>query len=559
MLESKIQVHIHGGEQIGQVHVCGTMYDNQVKHDLSVVASRLSVLRGKELRQFLDRANGFFSIVSNDGKSGWMAVDRIRSFPLFYGLHKGCLFISNEARWIKQQVDDYKPDSLSCDEFLLTGFVTGKDTLFSAVKQVRPGEVVFFSTDEACNVNIGSMFYSNYHSSSPLEDSQEELSQKLDGVLVDVFRRLVSYANGRTIIVPLSGGYDSRLIVLMLKKLRYDNIITFSYGKPRNQESIISKFVAGELGVRWKFVAYSEALWHQWYRSQEIRAYFDYADGLTSLPHIQDWPAVWLLKKKGEIPNNTIFVPGISADLNTGGFIKKYPDIYKQTASKQHLLELILDYSYNLFPFDSIPKISQLMIRQKVIDIITGEPYSGSIGENFECWVSLEKVAKFIVNSVRAYEFFGFSWWLPFWDKDFVDFWYNVPHSFRQNQELYKTCITKITRELDVFRNIDPLFRDGNLRVHSRLEFRANKDLMQLAGRRILIPIAKTILPNTLKSLLYSTIQIRKAFNHPLAWYGVHEKERIVEQIRNGASNINSILVDDYISMMCMHRDRENV
>lgn len=45
---------------------------------------------------------------------------------------------------------------------------------------------------------------------------------------------------------------------------------------------------------------------------------------------------------------------------------------------------------------------------------------------------------KFIVNSVRVYEFFGFQWRIPLWDTELIDFFLQVPISCRINQLLYK-------------------------------------------------------------------------------------------------------------------------
>ena len=46
--------------------------------------------------------------------------------------------------------------------------------------------------------------------------------------------------------------------------------------------------------------------------------------------------------------------------------------------------------------------------------------------DTFECWDCQERQAKFIVNSVRAYEFFGFEWRLPLFDAELMDFWSRI-------------------------------------------------------------------------------------------------------------------------------------
>ena len=46
-------------------------------------------------------------------------------------------------------------------------------------------------------------------------------------------------------------------------------------------------------------------------------------------------------------------------------------------------------------------------------------------------------MSKFIVNSVRTYEFFELDFYLPFWSKDWIDFWYNLDIKSRLNQKFY--------------------------------------------------------------------------------------------------------------------------
>ena len=52
-----------------------------------------------------------------------------------------------------------------------------------------------------------------------------------------------------------------------------------------------------------------------------MKEYLKYGNNLTSLAHLQDWPAVWELKKYNRIPNDSVFVPGHTGDFISGGHI----------------------------------------------------------------------------------------------------------------------------------------------------------------------------------------------------------------------------------------------
>ena len=68
------------------------------------------------------------------------------------------------------------------------------------------------------------------------------------------------------------------------------------------------------------------------------------------------------------------------------------------------------------------------------MQIQDNESYSNAV----ECFDFDNRQAKFIVNSVRVYEFFDFSWRIPLWDNDLIDFFRRVPLKYRTNTYLYR-------------------------------------------------------------------------------------------------------------------------
>ena len=149
------------------------------------------------------------------------------------------------------------------------------------------------------------------------------------------------------IVVPLSE-LDSRLIVLMLKRLGYDNVITFSYGRKDNQESNFSKELAESLGFHWEFIEYTNDKWHDWYSSEEWYEYSLMAGNLSSTPHLQDWPAIKELKEKQLVPDNCLIVPGHTVALTASKNIQGDIDCVEQV-----VYDLIRDH-YNISGFSEV-------------------------------------------------------------------------------------------------------------------------------------------------------------------------------------------------------------
>lgn len=388
------------------------------------------------LGQQLLSLNGFYSCVQKSNDCLCAVVDHIRSRPLFYATHQGNFYLSDNAEWVRQQVGDYEMDPIAREEFQLAGYVTGSDTLFPNVKQLQAGECLI-ATETENSVHVKTERYYRFLHSEPETYREPDLRDELDRVAVASIQRLIKYAGGRQIVVPLSGGYDSRLIVTLLKRLGYENILTFTYGVPGNKESVYSKRVADALGLRWHFVEYSEALWRQVWASEERWNYQKWASGWSAIAHVQDWLAVKVMKEQGVLKPDCVFAPGHSGDFVAGSHI---PDNAFERASFNidETIEAVFSNHYCLAPA-TLFKTDKKTWSERIHDRIERDVIETNweYADAFEKWDWQERQSKFICNSVRVYEFFGYDWWLPLWDAEFVKFWERVPLSLRRGREWY--------------------------------------------------------------------------------------------------------------------------
>ncbi len=214
--------------------------------------------------------NGFYAFVHVRGAEVIAVVDRVRSYPLFFGHADNVIYCSDDPFWIQDQMGDHNLDEIAKKEFRLSGYVTKDRTLSPRIKQLQAGDMARLTLDGRGGARVEHHSYQRYRPGNYRKQDLETSLKELDEAMVASFKRLVGIAKGRPLVVPLSGGYDSRLIVLMLKKVGYENVIAFSYGRTDNPESRISKEIAGHLGIGWEFVEYNNEKWHQWYRLDDI-------------------------------------------------------------------------------------------------------------------------------------------------------------------------------------------------------------------------------------------------------------------------------------------------
>lgn len=400
------------------VFVKGYLYDSDGNNYTS--KELISYFQG--IDNFIDfnnklaNSNGCFAVVISDGNKIFAGVDRLRSIPLFY-YKDNDHFVINDCGINNQNQNVNK---LSVEEFRNFGYVTGRSTLFSNLYQLQAGESVTIEKS-----NIKQEYYYRHLKSSENKLDYLKLTNQLESISSGLFDRLISSLNGKTAILPLSAGYDSRYIACMLKIKGYDEVICFSYGKRSNKESEISEDVAKALGYRWIFVEYSDQLIEDVIKN-DLFDYYKYSANNVSLPHIQDLFAVKYMKEHNLIPDDSIFIPGHSADLLAGSHLRTDYKIFRRYNINNLTKATLSHHSFN-------ENVNSDVIKR--VDNFFKELPSSI--KSLDVWNVENRQSKFIVNSLRVYEYFGYEWRIPLWDKELTDFFWDVPLKYKIFTVLY--------------------------------------------------------------------------------------------------------------------------
>jgi len=386
---------------------------------------KVNLDRYKDLNKILTELNGFFSIVIESSENIYLCCDRTRSFPLFYYIDHEGIRISNFTKEIVGEKIEL--DSEAVEEFKYTSFVTGGDTLIKNLKAVQAGE---FITINKYNYEVLKNTYYEFAHKEYLDIHKVELIKTIHEKYMGAFKRLIRSVEGRTIVIPLSGGYDSRLIVQMLYLLNYKNIICFSYGKLGNKESLISKKVAEHFGFKWIFIEYTDSKLKGMY--EDIDKCENFASNYVSVIHLQDYIAIKEMKENSLIPDDSVIVPGHSGDFIAGSHIKQC--LTKNMKNHNTINNEIIKSHYNLFKIRNCKSIKARV--NKNYKVIGANSIKNNIS-HFEKFDWRERQCKFIINSVRMYELFNFQWRIPLWDFELIDYWCEIDYRYRINRNLY--------------------------------------------------------------------------------------------------------------------------
>lgn len=496
-------------------------YENQyVTHENFASIYENGQIESKEIAKW----NGEFALILERKDEITLVTDKKRSIPLFYSLKE-------PNTWLVQ--DFIEPSTSTTmrkdaeEEFLLAGFVSGDKTLFTEWNQLEVASIV------QLNEQAQKQSYYSYVTEK-VQDPMDTLAEQLKNIFHAIFDDLKVRLAGRKIVVPLSGGYDSRILALMLKeKGLSDSIITFTYGRPGNGEATVSKEIADRLGLKWKYFAYDKALWEDLYKSKLWKDYVIYASNGTSVAHLQDFPSTKRLVEEEGL-ENAVFLPGHSLDFLGGSHLPYEAIIDKEFTSKE-VVDFIIPKHFRLWQLaNGLSHTTSDIGKSVTRDVstytnLTNERVTSIIDE----WNWKERQAKFIINSVRVYEYFDQDWSMPLWDDRLIYFFSKIPVDLKYKKYLYDYTLHKM------FPDFFPLPQKPGPENSLRNKY------------GLLYPLLRKIYR---KRKLY-----RQYYDEPMEWYGIYPTYKQYTQAlsfkRNGNKyehpyNINSFIAKDMIQMM---------
>ncbi|MFQ4147221.1 hypothetical protein AAGW05_00750 [Arthrobacter sp. LAPM80] len=392
---------------------------------------------GGSLTDGLRLVSGHFAAVVMSPDQMILIEDAIRSFPLFYSVAEGQAMVSDDIVSLASTGQHYVADYDSRIEFRHGAYVAGSHTLYAGVHQVQAGEVVTIGATG----NVDQKFFRQFQYSTLMIESTEAVDEHFSTALEATMSRFLAQANGRQLVVPLSGGLDSRLLSTYLKDVGYENVVNFTYGVGRTREVLISESVAAALGQKWIFCPHEESTIRATWATEEAAEFMKFAHAGASLPHVQDWYAIRWLKAEGLIDDDAIFLPGhtIVGNMHDEDILDA------ETTSRAEITDLIFKHHYMLQPENS-PVVENSRLQGTIEKFLDQISYDGSVVSRLtalEYWNIRERQTKYINNSVRNYEFFGHDWALPMLDREVYLAWGDLHPNITRNRDWYEGYVNR--------------------------------------------------------------------------------------------------------------------
>lgn len=402
-------------------------------------AALVSALDSQATNTF-ERIAGHWCAVLETPTGYVLAQDRIRSWPLFVAAGRNdSTLITDEIANARTFTGPQGRNEDSAIEFLNLGYVAGGDTLFPGITQIQAGEWRRLSKSRQGDISV--ILPSIMHR-APGIHHERELDARFTESLDTAFDRLFNRIGNRQVVIPLSGGLDSRLLAIAMHDRGHRNVLNFTYGVGKTNEVAISEEVASKLGQPWVFIQYTpeeiREAWAQPAAGEFIRN--SYAG--ASLPHIQDWYAVGKLRESGAISEDAVFLAGhtIVGNMHDESILFRTDEV-----STPEIVELLVQHHATIQPSAKDLIGSPRFIR-KLEELLLRVGYDGTPNERLnaiEYWNVIERQTKYINHSMRTYEHFGYEWALPMLDLELFDCWNSFDLSIAQDREWYRRYVDR--------------------------------------------------------------------------------------------------------------------
>ena len=402
-------------------------------------------IKKEEISSFVKSIDGHFGLIVQRFDLTFIAVDKIRSVQLFFTKIKNNFFIDfDPKRLVKLNEFNKKIDENARLELAMSGFTIGKKTIYEDLYTLKAGELVFFE-----NNNYEYIHYYRYF--GKIENkSFEEYLEELTDVTLKIFKKMLHQIGDKQIVIPLSGGHDSRLIASILNYLGAKNVKCYTYGTSGNFEAKLAKNIAKKLGFEWKFIPLTHKNEKRFYVSNDYNEYLRFSETFSSVPFIQSLSSIKYLRDNNWINLDAVFINGLSGDFISGGHAKikannvaEVSDIEKR---KENILNQLIEKHFSLWGYlktkQNLNKIKNNLWKE----INHG---CGNLRDNnqdhlfYEYSEFIDRQSKYVLKKQKIYEFYGHTWRLPFWDDQYLLFWQKVPINFKLDQKLYKAMLKK--------------------------------------------------------------------------------------------------------------------
>lgn len=430
MIKISLKSDIKAGfcwESKNGIYVRGYVFDTDKYLQAEEIIPMFSLVNNEEdLKHIISELNGIFAVIIVKKDKVLAAVDRYGVFKLFYAINGGGISIGDDTGGIVNALERKTLNRDAVKDWYHSGFAAKRDTLINGLFCINASEYLsydgFTTSLRVEKYHIFSIFSDN-------EKSYEDYLGELSSIVKGVASRLVESLGGKRVLLPLSGGVDSRFCAMLLKMAGYEKVTCLSYGNRNGKEERIAKAAALKLGFEHIFIPYTYRDWFNLFKNEENLKYIDAVSSFKATPHFSDLFAARFLAGKYN-SNDCVIIPG-----HVGSIAESMFDADTEYSHSDIVGKIIDKYFYF---YGSKHKASMKYLHSRLDDyalrdnsVCTDEAQGAFDAAAYDTYRS-----NHLFMTLRPYEFYGFEWRLPLMDLEMVEFFKSVPVIYKGKTKL---------------------------------------------------------------------------------------------------------------------------
>ena len=410
---------------IGEVLNLDSVLEHFGLHGMQPASGIAKLVSVRAPEEFLPLLNGsFLWLTESVGHSErWVATDRFATIRLFYTRSSGEYHFCDSLWDLAQKHTVCQSDIDSVIGSMLFGYFIGKRTCFKGVYEVEPGRVYRVNGPELTESKYWHVCFKRC-----TDIEYEQAAMELHDRWLNAVDRWVSTRDD--ILVPISGGMDSRALLAALIECGYSRrITTCTWGPEGSFDFEFGNMISRKAGTRHVILPSDFADWKRqcetWQRETEGM--------LNCLPHFPVLHYERTIRDFRYVMIGYMGDPSMGSHLSADMIGKPLPE---QLALVQYLIER---HRWSYVGIGDVQSLFQEPVADR-LSALVGETLSSVEGSNLaeycEAWDFHQRQHKFtpyavfrFVSSVR--------YLTPFTDNEVFDFMCTMPVEWRQGQRLY--------------------------------------------------------------------------------------------------------------------------
>jgi len=352
-------------------------------------------------------------------KTDWLA-----SKPVFY--NEKTLKISHNINDVIDYSDiNFHPEGLN--NYLDFGYSVFQQTPLKNVKFLRHSSEIWVENNKLKIIE---------KPDPVIKWFEDNLGYKDEGEVLELIKKKVRDWEKSTegdIVIPLSGGYDSRLLAYFIKDR--SRLKAFTYGISNRQEDsyevVNAKEICKRLGISWRQIFLGDQ--HKYF--DEWDQHFGISTHAHGMYHFE-----FYTKMNEYLKGAEYFLSGIIGDAWAGSIVTKKINSPKDLALLGYTHGMTADSKHSKYPSSSMNEMSGFFIKNK--DYLKDERY--------RLVTSMRLKLILLSYLFTVPEVFSFKPWSPYLDMEVALSMLSIDPGRRKNRSWQKEFFEKINLDVDI-------------------------------------------------------------------------------------------------------------